>query len=62
MRSAMLILKVMSIWLYLFIYIYVDDIIIACANMINMNDIKRTFCEKFDMTDMGELEFSCMRV
>ena len=40
-----------------YLTICVDDIIIACANLIYMNDIKRKFCEKFDMANTGELEF-----
>jgi hypothetical protein len=36
--------------------IYVDDIIIACANIDHVKEVKKQFCTKFDMTDMGELE------
>ena len=34
-----------------FLTIYVDDNKIACAYLIYMNDIKKTFCEK----DQGKL-------
>ncbi len=36
--------------------IYVDDIIIACANQDYIKEVKALFCAKFDMSDMGELE------
>jgi hypothetical protein len=36
--------------------IYVDDIIIACANLEYVKEIKDKFCKEFDMTDMGQLE------
>ena len=36
--------------------IYVDDIIIACANAEYIREVKGKFCAKFDMTDMGEME------
>ena len=32
--------------------IYVDDIIIACANLEYIREVKGKFCAKFDMTDM----------
>ena len=36
--------------------IYVDDIIIACANPEYVQEIKAKFCAEYDMTDLGELE------
>ena len=36
--------------------IYVDDIIISCANLNYVKEVKAKFCDRFDMTDMGELE------
>ena len=36
--------------------IYVDDIIIACADLNYAKEIKSKFCDHFDMTDMGEME------
>ena len=36
--------------------IYVDNIIIACANLEYIREVKGKFCAKFDMTDMGEME------
>ena len=36
--------------------IYVDDIIIACVNLSFVREVKKKFCDRFDMTDMGELE------
>ena len=40
----------------LYICIYVDDIIIACSNVTYIEEVKSKFCNRFDMTDMGELE------
>ena len=39
-----------------YLTIYVDDILIASTNLDSILEIKAIFCEKFDMTDMGELE------
>jgi hypothetical protein len=37
--------------------VYVDDIMIASANLEYIKEIKKQFCKKFDnMTDMGELD------
>ena len=36
--------------------IYFDDIIIACANLDYVKEVKEKFCSTFDMSDMGELE------
>ena len=38
--------------------IYVEVVILVRANVIYMNDTKRKFCETFDRTEMGEVEFS----
>ena len=35
--------------------VYVDDIMIASADLEYIKEIKKQFCKKFDMTDMGEL-------
>lgn len=37
------------------ILIYVDDILIASADLSYINTIKESFCNTFDMTDMGEM-------
>jgi len=39
-----------------YLTIYVDDIVIACADLTILTEIKKRFCERFDMSDMGELE------
>lgn len=39
-----------------FLTIYVDDIIIACANLTYLKEIKVMFCAEYDMQDMGEME------
>ena len=36
--------------------IYVDDILISCANLDYVKEVKELFCTQFEMTDMGELE------
>jgi hypothetical protein len=38
------------------ITIYVDDILVACANIETVRAVKKQFCDKYDMTDLGELE------
>jgi hypothetical protein len=40
----------------MYLMIYVDDILIASSNLDHIKEIKELFCNKFDMTDMGELE------
>ena len=40
--------------------IYVDDIIIACADLNYVKEVKSRFCDHFDMTDMGEMEHFLM--
>ena len=39
-----------------YLTIYVDDIVIACADLNIITEIKARFCERFDMTDMGAVE------
>jgi hypothetical protein len=34
---------------------YADDIMIPSADLEFIKEIKKQFCKKFDMTDMGEL-------
>ena len=36
--------------------IYVDVIIIACANLDYVKEVKQQICSRFDMSDMGELK------
>jgi hypothetical protein len=40
----------------MYLMIYVDDILIACSNIDYIIEIKKKFCSKFDMSDMGILE------
>jgi hypothetical protein len=40
----------------MYLMIYVDDILIASTNLEHIKEVKKKFCMKFDMTDMGELE------
>ena len=43
--------------------IYVDGIIIACADLNYVKEVKSKFCDHFDMTDnMGEMEHFLMFV
>jgi hypothetical protein len=41
----------------MYLTIYVDDIIILCKNVQFIEEVKQQFCERFDMTDEGEMEF-----
>jgi hypothetical protein len=40
----------------MYLMIYVDDILIASTNLEHIKEVKKKFCMKFEMTDMGELE------
>jgi hypothetical protein len=40
----------------MYLMIYVDDILISSSNLEHICEIKQLFCDKFEMTDMGELE------
>jgi hypothetical protein len=40
----------------MYLTIYVDDIIILCKNIQYIEEIKLQFCQRFDMTDEGEME------
>ena len=39
------------------VVLYVDDLIIECSSDKLMSTIKLRICERFDMTDLGELKF-----
>ena len=40
----------------MYLTIYVDDIIILCKNVAYIDEVKASFCARFDMTDEGEIE------
>jgi hypothetical protein len=40
----------------MYLTIYVDDILILSSNLTHINEVKEMFCNRFDMTDLGELE------
>ena len=40
----------------MYLTIYIDDTVIACANLDSVKEVKQRFCSTLDMTDMGELE------
>ena len=47
----------------MFAAVFVDDILIACANLDVLSQVKRLFCKSFEMTDLGPVkEFLGVRI
>ena len=41
----------------IFIMLYVDDLVIGCEHLVDINKVKSLFCNKFEMMDMKELHY-----
>uniref|UniRef100_A0A803KP57 Reverse transcriptase Ty1/copia-type domain-containing protein n=1 Tax=Chenopodium quinoa TaxID=63459 RepID=A0A803KP57_CHEQI len=39
---------------FIYLLLYVDDMLVACKNMIEVNNLKRLLSSEFDMKDFGE--------